>query len=107
MIFKYEKGISKQEQDIVIFIDNCMAHSSILKMKNVEEIFFLVNMTSMIQSMDQGIIITLNISKSIFLVENIRIRDFDIKNLTFFMLHKCVGRHGEKVNWENDYKMLS
>ncbi|XP_054706707.1 tigger transposable element-derived protein 4-like [Uloborus diversus] len=40
----------------ILFIDNCQAHKSVPAMENVTVKFFLPNMTSVLQPMDQGVI---------------------------------------------------
>ncbi|KAJ8889802.1 hypothetical protein PR048_009306 [Dryococelus australis] len=55
-LVKLDKKMSKQKWEVLLFIDNCMAHKSIPVLENVKVMFFLVNMTSIVQSMDQGVI---------------------------------------------------
>lgn len=46
----------KKNRKILLFIDNCPAHSKIPNLKSIKVIFFPPNMTSVVQPMDQGVI---------------------------------------------------
>lgn len=50
------KKMKKEKRKIVLFIDNCPAHSTIPKMENVKIEFLPPNTTSKLQPLDQGII---------------------------------------------------
>lgn len=51
-----DKKCRNEKRTILLFIDNCTAHTSIPKMGNVKILFFPPNMTSVLQPMDQGVI---------------------------------------------------
>ena len=55
-LLKRDKKFCRQNRNILLFIDNCSAHNSIPLIENVKVIFFPANMTSVVQSIDQGII---------------------------------------------------
>lgn len=46
---------TKEKRHVVLFIDNCPAHPKIDNLRSVK-LFFPPNATSVLQSMDQGII---------------------------------------------------
>lgn len=73
-----------EKKNIILFIDNCTFHGSIPKMENIKLTFYLPNMTSFDQPMDQGIVKILIIS-----IHNLLSSSFiDKKKRTqlFFML---------------------
>ncbi|KAJ8873881.1 hypothetical protein PR048_024717 [Dryococelus australis] len=55
-LVKLNTKMSKQKREVLLFIDNCMAHKSIPVLENVKVVFFPPNMTSIVQPMDQGVI---------------------------------------------------
>lgn len=51
-----DKKLNRSNRRILLFIDNCTAHSKTPKLKCIKIINFPPNMTSVVQPMDQGII---------------------------------------------------
>lgn len=51
-----DKKMKREKRNILMLIDNCPAHNTIPKMKNVTVKFLPPNTTSMLQPLDQGII---------------------------------------------------
>ncbi|GBM43910.1 Tigger transposable element-derived protein 6 [Araneus ventricosus] len=51
-----DKEMAKKQRHILLFIDNCKAHSNFLALKNITVKFLPPNMTSKLQPLDQGII---------------------------------------------------
>lgn len=55
---KVDKIMKIKEKKIVLFIDNCSAHTDLQTLENVKVIFLPANTTSKLQALDQGIIHT-------------------------------------------------
>lgn len=55
-LLKLDLHFGKQKRKVLLFVDNCSAHKTVLNLLNIKVIFFPPNMTSIVQPMDQGII---------------------------------------------------
>jgi len=55
-IRKLDSMFSKQKRKVIIFIDNCTAHSEVSNLKAIKLIFLPANTTAKLQPADQGII---------------------------------------------------
>ncbi|XP_057336463.1 tigger transposable element-derived protein 4-like [Microplitis mediator] len=55
---KVNKQMIIKQKKILLIIDNCTAHTDLLKLENVKILFLPANTTSKLQSLDQGIIHT-------------------------------------------------
>ena len=53
---KLDSSFRAQSRKVALLIDNCPAHSDIKNLKNINLIFLPPNTTSVLQSMDQGVI---------------------------------------------------
>ena len=58
---KWDSRLTQSKRKIVLFIDNCTAHSHVQCLQSIELIFLPPNITSEIQPCDQGIIKTLKV----------------------------------------------
>ena len=57
----WDSYLDRENQKILLLVDNCMAHSKVSTLKNIQLEFLPPNTTSLIQPMDQGIIKNLKI----------------------------------------------
>ncbi|GBN37873.1 Tigger transposable element-derived protein 6 [Araneus ventricosus] len=48
--------MKENKKKIVLLVDNCTAHASLPKLKNIEDVLFPSNYTSILQPLDMGII---------------------------------------------------
>ena len=55
-IREVDRRFTKEEQKIILLVDNCPAHPSIDNLVSTELIFLPPNTTSKLQPMDQGVI---------------------------------------------------
>ena len=55
-IREVDRRFTKEEQKIILLVDNCSAHPSIDNLVSTELIFLPPNTTSKLQPMDQGVI---------------------------------------------------
>lgn len=53
---KLDSSMRSQKRKIIMFCDNCSAHSDDIRLTNIKLVFMPPNTTSLIQPMDQGII---------------------------------------------------
>ena len=79
-LLQLDRTYRKKNRKTFLFIDNCTAHNSIPLMNNVKVIFSPLNMTSVVQPMDQGIIKNLKNFYRCLVVENLLSESFMGKN---------------------------
>ncbi|KAJ8892647.1 hypothetical protein PR048_005228, partial [Dryococelus australis] len=63
--------MSRQKQEVLLFLDNCTAHKSISVLENFKVVFLPLNMTSIVQPIDQGVSRMCNHAWEIFKSETI------------------------------------
>lgn len=84
-IKNWDLQLHTKNRKILLFLDNCSAHTSNLQLNNIKLQFFLPNTTSLAQPMDQGIIQNLKIHYKRFLLRR-KIESIDNKQTFNFNL---------------------
>lgn len=115
-----DKSIALKKRKILLFIDNCNAHSNLPNLKNITVKFLPSNMTSKLQPLDQGIIRSFKIGyrqqllkkiidaidedkilPTINVLDAMRMADFAWRNVTKKTIKNCFIKAGFKERSNN------
>jgi len=119
-LIQLDKRMKNKKQKIILFVDNCTAHSNIPSLRSIKVQFLPPNTTSKLQPLDQGIIKNFKIlyrkeivrsilsdieeekSTSITILQAIRLADKSWRNVsqTIINCFKICGFSLQKENFE-------